>query len=140
MGTHQLTTRRHPECSMNPLTWLLQIVLGLWFLAIGVIHLVMPAGLPDQMSWMHDLSTAAHWAAGVAEIAGGLGLILPSLTRIRPALTPLAAAGLVVVMLGAAVWHVGRGETQSVGMNLVLALLLVVVARVRWRTHPIEPR
>jgi uncharacterized membrane protein len=124
---------------MNLVAWVLQILLGLYFVAIGIMHFVVPEGLPVQLSWMYDLPTWLHAVAGVAEIAGGLGLVLPSVTRIRPALTPLAAAGLVIVMVGAVIYHAGRGEGQNIAVNLVLAALLSFVAWVRWRAHPLEP-
>jgi len=125
---------------MNRTAWILQILLAIYFLATGVIHLVVPDGLPDVMTWMYDLTTPLHWVAGLAEIAGGLGLVLPAATRIAPRLTPLAASGLVVIMLSAAVWHATRGEAQSIVGNLVVAALLVFVVHVRTRVHPIEPR
>lgn len=125
---------------MHRTAWVLQVLLGIYFVVSGVIHLVVPEGLPEPMSWMYDLSTTVHWIAGLAEIAGGLGLVLPAATRIAPRLTPLAAAGLVVVMLSAAVWHATRGEMQSIVGNVVVAALLVLIAYVRTRTHPIEPR
>jgi len=65
---------------------------------------------------------------------------LPALTRIQPRLTPLAALGLVLVMAGAVVWHLGRGETASILMNVVLAVLAGFVAYGRWRLRPISPR
>ena len=120
--------------------WVLQVVLGIYFVAIGVMHFVVPEGLPAQLAWMYELSDTLHAISGVAEIAGGLGLILPAATRIQPRLTPLAAAGLVVVMLGAVVFHLGRGEVQNIVVNLVLAGLLAYVAVGRWRRHPIESR
>ena len=129
---------------MHRATWVLQTVLAVWFVTIGVLHLALPPGLPEPMTWMHDLPTAIHWISGLAEIAGGLGLglglLLPSLTRIRPLLTPLAASGLAVLMLSAAVWHLGRGEARSAVTNLVLVVLLAVVATVRSRMHPIPAR
>lgn len=125
---------------MHRATWVLQIFLGIYFLVTGVIHLVVPEGLPDLMSWMYDLSTTLHWIAGLAEIAGGLGLVLPAATRIAPRLTPLAATGLALVMLSAAVWHATRGEVQSIVGNLVVAILLILIAYVRTRIHPIEAR
>jgi len=128
------------EVAVHRITWVLQVLLGIYFVVTGVIHFVVPAGLPDPMSWMYDLSTTLHWIAGVAEIAGGLGLILPAATRIAPRLTPLAASGLVVVMLSAAVWHATRGEFQSLIGNIVVAGLLVLVAYVRTGLHPIEAR
>jgi uncharacterized membrane protein len=125
---------------MHRTTWALQILLGIYFLVTGVIHLVVPEGLPDPMTWMYDLSPALHWIAGLAEIAGALGLVLPAATRIAPRLTPLAATGLALVMLPAAVWHATRGEAQSIVGNIVVAILLVLIAYVRTRTHPIETR
>ena len=125
---------------MNRTAWILQILLAIYFLATGVIHLVVPDGLPDAMTWMYDLSTPLHWVAGLAEIAGGLGLVLPAATRIAPRLTPLAASGLVAVMLSAAVWHATRGEVQSIVGNIVVSALLILIAYVRTRTHPIEAR
>lgn len=125
---------------MHRTAWGLQILLGIYFLVTGLIHLVVPEGLPGVMDWMYDLSTPLHWIAGLAEIAGGLGLVVPAATRTAPRLTPLAAAGLVLVMLSAAGWHATRGETQSIVGNLVVAALLVFVVHVRTRVHPIEAR
>jgi uncharacterized membrane protein len=118
---------------MKRLILVLQILLGVYFVAIGVMHFVVPDGLPDQLSWMYDLPTWLHIVTGVAEIAGGLGLILPTVTGIRPQLTPLAALGLALVMVGAIVYHAGRGEGQNIVVNVVLAALLALVAWVRSR-------
>jgi uncharacterized membrane protein YphA (DoxX/SURF4 family) len=120
--------------------WVLQIVFGLYFIVAGVMHFVLPEGLPAQMAWMYDLPTALHYLSGAAEVLGGLGLILPGLTRIRPELTPLAAAGLALVMVFAAVWHMTRGEYSNIVGNLVAAAAMVFVASVRWRRHPLPAR
>jgi putative oxidoreductase len=125
---------------VNRLLWLLQILFGLYFIAIGVMHFVVPDGLPDQMGWMYELSDTLHVVAGTAEILGGLGLILPGLTRIRPELTVAAALGLVLVMIAAAVWHAGRGEGTNIGVNLINAAFLAFIAYQRWRRHPLPSR
>lgn len=125
---------------MNRLIWVLQVLFGVYFVAIGVMHFTLPAGLPEPMGWMYELSTTLHVASGIAEIAGGLGLILPAATRIKPHLTPLAAAGLAVVMILASVWHLPRGETQTIVVNLVLAGLLASIAYFRWRIRPVVSR
>lgn len=125
---------------MHRTAWTLQVLLAIYFVVTGVIHLVVPDDLPGVMEWMYDLSTPLHWIAGLAELAGGLGLVLPAATRTAPRLTPLAAAGLVAVMLPAAVWHATRAEYQSIVGNLVVAALLVLVVHVRTRVHPIEAR
>jgi uncharacterized membrane protein len=138
-----IMTRRGPRGGrivMHRFAWVVQVGLGAYFMAIGVMHLVVPEGLPDQMAWMYDLPTWLHVASGTAEILGGLGLVLPAATRIHPHLTPMAAAGLATVMVLAALWHVPRGEMTNVVFTLVLSVVLAWLAWVRWRSHPITPR
>ena len=81
---------------MNIVLWILQVLFGLYFLAVGVMHFIIPPGLPAQMNWMYDLPAWLHWVSGIAEILGGLGLILPGLFRIQTRLVPLAAIGLAL--------------------------------------------
>jgi uncharacterized membrane protein YphA (DoxX/SURF4 family) len=125
---------------VHRLLWLGQLVFGVYFVAIGILHLVMPADLPAQMAWMYDLSTTVHVIVGTAEILGGLGLVLPGLTGIRPELTPLAAACLAVVMVAATVWHVPREEWTQVGITVLDGTLLALIAYGRWRLRPLSPR
>jgi uncharacterized membrane protein len=125
---------------MNSLLWVLQVLLGVYFTFVGISHFIVPPGLPDAMSWMYELSPALHWFSGAAEILGGLGLILPSITKIKTWLTPLAGAGLVLVMIGAMVWHLGRGEAFNIVQNIILAVLLGFVAYGRWRLVPLFER
>jgi len=125
---------------MNILLWSLQALLALYFGSTGVMHFIVPPGLPAPMAWMYELPVGLHALSGAAEILAALGLILPSLTRIVPRLTPLAALGLVLVMAGAIVWHLGRGELASIVMNMTLAILAAFVAYGRWRLKPIPPR
>jgi uncharacterized membrane protein YphA (DoxX/SURF4 family) len=122
---------------MNVVLWILQIVLGVYFFVTGVVHFIVPPGLPEPMAWMYELPPVLHWLSGLAEILAGLGLVLPGLTRIQPRLTPLAAAGLVLVMLGAAIWHLSRGEYPNIAMNLLLGALAGFVAYGRWRLRPL---
>ena len=125
---------------MHRSVWVLQVALGVYFVAIGVLHLVVPDGLPAPLGWMYDLPTWVHYLSGTAEILGGLGLILPGWTRIMPELTAVAASKLAVVMLAAAGWHLTRGEVQNLTSNLVLAAILALIGYVRWRTHPLPAR
>jgi uncharacterized membrane protein len=117
--------------------WVLQWVLGLYFIAVGMMHFIVPDGLPGPMEWMYDLSDTVHAIAGTAEILGGLGLILPGLTRIRPELTVAAAVGLILVMLGAVIFHLGRDEYAQLVMNVVIAAALAYVAYGRWKPSPL---
>ncbi len=92
------------------------------------------------MEWMYDLSDTMHVVAGIAEILGGLGLILPSITRIQPQLTVFAAAGLLLVMVGAVVFHIDRGESASVVTNVFIGAIMAFIAYGRWKLVPIPPR
>ena len=125
---------------MNILLWILQILLGIYFTLIGIMHFIIPPGLPAQMSWMYELSPTLHYISGTAEILGGLGLILPSVTRIKTWLTPLAALGLTIVMILAVIYHLQRNEMANIPFNLVLAALSAFVAYGRWKLAPLSDR
>jgi hypothetical protein len=72
----------------------------------------------------------------LAEVLGGLGLVLPGLLRIRPGLTPLAAAGLVLIMIGATGLTLASGQVVPALFPLVVGLLAAGVAYTRWRLAP----
>lgn len=120
--------------------WILQWVFGIYFIAVGVMHFVVPDGLPELLSWMYDLSDNLHLISGTAEILGGIGLILPGLVKIRPELTPLAAVGLIGVMVAAIVWHVGREEFTNIAGNVVNIVVLSYIAYGRLRLAPLAHR
>jgi uncharacterized membrane protein YphA (DoxX/SURF4 family) len=124
----------------NLILWVFQIGLGIFFVSFGIVHFVVPEGLPAQVEWMYDLDDAFHYMAGSAEILGGLGLVLPGVTRIAPGLVPIAAAGLILVMAGALIWHFGREEFLNMGTNVVVAFALAYIAYGRWKLNPISPR
>lgn len=125
---------------MNILLWVLQVLFGLNFFFIGVIHFIIPPGLPGPMSWMYELSPALHTFSGTAEILGGLGLILPGLTKIKTKLTSWAGLGLVLVMLGAIIWHLQRGEIVNIFINIVMASLVGFIAYGRWKLSPLAEK
>ena len=80
--------------------WIVQGLLALIFLFTGGIKLVLPI---EALTEQFPLPGLFVRFLGVAEVLGAIGLILPGLLRIRPGLTPLAAAGLVIIMIGATV-------------------------------------
>jgi len=116
--------------TMNVALWIVQGLLAALFLFAGGAKLVLPL---DQMAGPVALPGWFLRFLGVAEVLGALGLILPGLLRIRPGLTPLAAAGLVIIMIGATVITLVGGMVAVALMNLVVALLAAFVAYGRWR-------
>jgi hypothetical protein len=119
--------------TMNVALWIVQGLLAAVFLLAGGAKLVLPL---DQMAGPVALPGWFLRFLGVAEVLGALGLVLPGLLRIRPGLTPLAAAGLVIIMIGATVVTWVGGMVAVAAMNLVVALLAAFVAYGRWRLAP----
>jgi hypothetical protein len=123
---------------MNMLLWVLQVLLALVFFAHGCLLLFPPAALVDQMN-----ATLPRWFQlflGIAEILATVGLTLPGVTRIQPWLVSCAAAGLMIVMISATVFHLMRGEVSSAIITVVLLAVATFVAYMRWRVAPIPPR
>ena len=87
---------------MNILLWIIQLLLSLLFMFAGVMKFIMPVADMQKGSPVVFPGWFFHFI-GVCEILGGLGLILPALLRIKPGLTPLAATGLGIITLGAAI-------------------------------------
>ncbi|HEY7218334.1 MAG TPA: DoxX family protein [Candidatus Binatia bacterium] len=124
---------------MNIALWIIQALLALLFLFAGGAKLIMPVEeMTKQM--MMPLPGLFLRFIGVCEVLGGLGLVLPWLLRIRPGLTPLAAAGLVVIMIGATTVTLMTGDIATALVSLVVGLLCVFVAYGRWRHTPPSPR
>ena len=113
--------------------WIIQGLLAALFLFAGVMKLFMPL---DALTKETGLPGLFMRFIAVAEALGGLGLILPGLLRIRPGLTPLAAAGLVLIMIGATVLTLVSGDVLPALMPLFVGLLLAFVAYGRWRLAP----
>lgn len=114
---------------MNIALWIVQLLLGLVFLAAGYTKSSKPrSDLQGMMPWVEDFSDSQVKGIGILELLAGLGLILPSVTKILPILTPLAAIGLVLTMLGAIYTHYRRQEYGVIGANVVLLVLAAFVA------------
>jgi uncharacterized membrane protein YphA (DoxX/SURF4 family) len=118
---------------MTRALWIIQGLLALLFLFAGGMKLVLPI---EEMTKQMALPGLFLRFIGVAEVLGGLGLILPGLLGIRPGLTPLAAAGLVIIMIGATVLTLASGGAAQALFPLVVGLLAAFLAYGRWRLAP----
>ena len=118
---------------MTYILWIVQGLLTLVFLFTGGTKLVLPIEV------LTEQTPLPGWFVrflGVAEVLGAIGLILPGLLRIRPGLTPLAAAGLVIIMIGATTLTLVGGDLAPALIPLVVGLLSAFVAYGRWRLAP----
>ena len=128
-----------PRKGLNIALWIVQVLLALLFVFAGVMKLVMPL---EQMAGPVAFPGWFLRFIGVVELLGGLGLILPGLLRIRTSLTVWAAAGLVIVMIGA-VGTTLAGGSETAGMAVIPAvtgLLAAFVAYGRWRLVPLRSK
>lgn len=123
---------------MNQTLWIIAGVLAFAFAASGAMKLIVPKEklVKSGQGWAENVSPTAIRLIGTAEILGAIGLILPAETHIAPFLVPLAATGLALVMVGAAVVHGRRNEIPNIVVNVVLLALAVVVAWGRFGPYP----
>ena len=125
----------------NIALWILQVILAAMFAMAGFTKATTPlTDLATMMTWTADLPSFMVRFIGASEILGGVGLLLPALLRIKPVLTPVAAAGLVLVMVLAALFHISRGEFAAIGFNFGFAALAAFVAWGRFKKVPIISR
>jgi putative oxidoreductase len=125
---------------MNIALWIVQGLLALAFGMAGFSKAFMPLDqLAVQMAWVADTPGWIVRFAGIAELFGAVGLILPAALRIRPGLTPMAAADLALVMVLAATLHLFRGEFAFMVPPAILFSLSMFVAWGRFRGRRIRP-
>jgi uncharacterized membrane protein YphA (DoxX/SURF4 family) len=123
---------------MNVAVWVLQVLLALAFVLAGAMKATQPRQrLATNMGWVEDFSDNTVRTIGVLELLAGIGLLLPAVTGVATVLVPLAAVGLALLMLLAALTHRRRGEPQMIGVNAVLLLVAVVVAWARFGPYPL---
>ena len=125
---------------MNKALWVIQVLVGLLFIFAGGSKLVMAADQLQQMQAGQALTFSAAFLRfiGVCELLGGLGLILPGLLRIQPGLTALAAAGLIVIMVGATAATLANGMVGPAVIPAVVGVLCAFIAYARWKVAPLR--
>ncbi|MCQ4042263.1 DoxX family protein [Streptantibioticus rubrisoli] len=116
---------------MNLALWIVAGLLAGAYLLGGVFKVVMPkekiAAAGSSGRWVDDFSTGGVKAIGAVEVLAAAGLILPAVLHIAPVLVPLAALGLVMLMLGAAVTRFRRHELKLVVLDLAYGALAAFV-------------
>ena len=114
----------------NAALWVIQGLLAALFLFAGGFKLALPLAALAKVS---PLPAAFLKFIGVCEVTGAVGLILPGLLRIRTGLTPLAAAGLVIIMIGATLVTVATQGAAPAALPFCVGILAATVALGRRR-------
>ena len=121
---------------MNIALWIVQGLLAALFMFGGVVKLMMPI---EELTAQMPLPGYFIQFIGIAEALGALGLVLPWALRILPGLTPLAASGLVIIMIGATTlvaMGVGGGDPIGAIFPGITGLLAAFVAYGRSQSAP----
>ena len=128
------TTNSANSRKINGLLWTVQALLAALFLFAGAMKLVVPIAALEAQSGM---SGEFLRFIGLAEFLGALGLILPGLSGVGPRLAPLAAAGLVIIMIGATALTAFAGIVPAIVPSVTgLLALLVTWGRTEIAPHP----
>jgi uncharacterized membrane protein YphA (DoxX/SURF4 family) len=115
---------------VNVVLWVVAGLLAAAFLAAGVMKLTQPRErlAASGLAWTEDFSAGQLRAIGALELAAAIGLVVPAAIDVAPVLVPLAALGLALLMIGAAVVHLRRSEASMLPVNAVFLGLAAVVA------------
>jgi hypothetical protein len=115
---------------MNIALWIIAGLLAVAFLGSGAMKLIQPREklAASGLGWVEDFSAGTVKAIGTLEVLAGVGLILPAALDIAPVVAPLAAVGLVLLMVGGFITHLRRREAQGIVVTLVLLALAAFVA------------
>src|SRR5699024_11734693 len=124
---------------MNTLLWILAFALAAVFLVSGGVKLVSPREQQiERTPYVEDFPQNMIRGIGALEILGAMGLLIPALTGVATILVPMAAAGLSITMVLAALVHVRRGDGTAAALpSILLAILSVFVAWSRFGPYPL---
>jgi len=123
---------------MNIALWIVAGLMAAIYLLSGFGKLLVPrermAAMGDASRWVLDFRPGALKAIGALEILGAVGLILPALLDIAPILVPLAATGLTLIMVGAVILRIRRGERKIalVDATYLVLIAFVAIGRFAW--------
>ncbi|MDQ2654207.1 MAG: DoxX family protein [Chloroflexota bacterium] len=114
----------------NRALWIAQGLLAVFFLFVGFSKVTTSN---EVLATLFPLPAEFIRFIGLCEALGALGLVLPLALKIRPELTSLAAAGLTIIMIGAA------GTTFAVGggaMSVMPLLIGALTALIAYHRRP----
>src|SRR3954464_14838206 len=133
------TITSRPSRKTTITLWVIQSLVAAVFLMAGGMKLIVPI---EQLAASGPVIFPAWFIhfIGSCEVLGALGLILPGVTHIKTFLTPLAAAGLVIIMIGAVVTTIATGPAAGAVVPFVVGVLAATVAYGRSRVAPISER
>ena len=112
---------------MNIALWIVQGLLAAFFLYAGLSKIINTwEQQVEKLPQMKDISPVQQKLIGTAETLGAVGIVIPWLTGILPILTPIAAVGLALVMLSAAIYHLIGYKQYGVSAFILTVMLFAL--------------
>jgi putative oxidoreductase len=143
-GTNELTKQMKGKKNgkaLNITLWIVQGLTAALMLMSAFMKIATPIPeLSAKWKWTGELPQQVVRMLGIVDLLGGIGIILPAILKIKPGLTPLAAVGVVLLMISATVFHISRGESSVIAFNIILMLFASFIAWGRYKKLPILPR
>jgi len=114
---------------MNIVLWILQGVLAAVFLQAGLTKITKPKEelVAPLGAWVDSFPAPGVKLLGLVEVLGAVGVVIPPLVGVAPVLSPVAAVGIIVIMVGAVVPHARESARSKIAMNVALGVLAAVV-------------
>ncbi|MFM2386393.1 MAG: hypothetical protein RL660_1150 [Bacteroidota bacterium] len=132
-------TNSNSSKAMHIALWAAQGILALILIWGASVKLFQPLEeVAKMLPWAKENPALVKFT-GLIDLLGGLGIVLPAALKIRPTLTVFTAYGIAALMILASIFHVSRGETSLIGMNIFFLLLAVFVAWGRSKKVIITP-
>lgn len=132
-------TKSTSNIGINILVWIAQTAVAAVFFMAGYMKLLTPINeLASVIPWVQDTPEIIVRIIGIADLIGGVGLLLPSLFKIKVHYAYCAAWSLCIVMVLAAIFHLIRGEFVVIPINLILFVLLYFIGWGRYKKVPIH--
>lgn len=121
------------------LLWIAQILLSVSLIWAAYVKLFQSIERLEVMwPWTGEVSPELVRFTGIIDLLGALGVLLPALFRFKTILIPIAAAGIVLLMISASIFHICRGEASQIWFNLVFGAVAAFVAYGRFKLAPIN--
>jgi uncharacterized membrane protein YphA (DoxX/SURF4 family) len=135
-----MSNQPKPSMALNITLWVAQFLLASSLVWAGFMKLFQPEKVAAMWPWAGQVSDALVKFTGIVDLLGAIGLILPAMLRIKPKLTPIAALGVVALMITASIFHIVRGEASSIGANIVFGIIATFIAWGRFTKAPITEK
>jgi hypothetical protein len=116
---------------MNLALWIVAGLMAVAFAAGGLSKLIIPkekiAKLPGG-KWVEGVSPGFVKATGVLDLLAAAGLIVPATLDVAPVLVPVAAVGVVLLMIGAGIVRLRYGSPKAIVGDAAYLVLATFVA------------